>query len=187
MCALSGTDCSPPAPTLHATNSKNRHHVLSCRHVLPARGRRRCSACGPHSGAHARRRVGAAEASLAPQTLRRHGRALPVPSAPEEIDAQATLSHRTPCVRHYARAGQWPPVYSKLKTRACAAFKGGPAAAGQSPPPPCSPDTLFTSRLSSAHHLRPGSSPSRLGHARARSRSDASALSSRQTFFDNSP
>ena len=65
MCALSGTDCSPPAPTLSAKHSKHRHHVLSCRHVLPARGRRRCAAFGRRICALARRRVGAAEASLA--------------------------------------------------------------------------------------------------------------------------
>jgi hypothetical protein len=165
--ALPGTDCSPPPPTLRATYSKHKHHVLSCRHVLPARVRRR---------GRGRRAVRPLYVSRggepSPQTRRRHGRTLTAPSAHGEIDTRATLSRPAPRAHACARAAV-ASCSQQLKTRACAAVD--PAAAGQSPPPPCSSDALFTSRSSSAHHLRPGPSPSRLGHARARRRSDASA------------
>jgi len=111
-------------------------------------------------------------AEPSPQTRRRHGRTLTAPSAHGEIDTRATLSRPAPRAHACARAAV-ASCSQQLKTRACAAVD--PAAAGQSPPPPCSSDALFTSRSSSAHHLRPGPSPSRLGHARARRRSDASA------------
>ena len=130
VCSARHRLLAAPSYSLRATHSKHRHHVLSCKHVLPARGCRQCAASVPRalSVAHARR-VEAAMASLALQTLRRHGRAPPATSAHEEINARAMMRRKRAATRARARAGQWPPVYSKLKTRECAAV-GRPSGRG---------------------------------------------------------